>query len=329
MNNNSFCIYLNSKTVTNITMTTTLKIGTRASPLALAQTEIVIAQLKAAHPGLQTEIVKIVTSGDRIQDRALSEAGGKGLFTKEIEDALLAGTIDCAVHSMKDMPTILPEGLVISCLLKREDPRDAFFSHKAKTIDDLPHGATVGTSSLRRQAIVLARRPDLKVALFRGNVGTRLKKLEEGVVDATLLAVAGLNRLGQGHLIENILEPDVMLPAVAQGAVGIEVRDNDAHTKELLAAIHCRITELRVTAERAFLETMDGSCKTPLAALMSEPDPHHRVRFDVLAARPDGKDVKKASYVAQVSNVFEARQLGLLAGKELKEKLPADYLTSK
>ena len=297
-----------------------VKIGTRASPLAL---------LKAVHPDLKTEIVKIITSGDRIQDRALSEAGGKGLFTKEIEDALLAGTIDCAVHSMKDMPTHLPEGLVISCLLQREDPRDAFFSHKARTLDDLPVGAVVGTSSLRRQAIVLARRPDLKVVVFRGNVGTRLKKLEEGVVDATLLAVAGLKRLGQGDLIKNILETDVMLPAVAQGAVGIEVRDNDAPTKELLSAIHCRVTELRVTAERAFLEVMDGSCKTPIGALMSEPDPQHRVRFDVLAARPDGRDVKKASYVAQVSTLQEARELGQLAGKELKEKLPSDYLTAK
>jgi len=310
-------------------MTITLKIGTRGSPLALAQTELVIALLKQAHPGLSAEIVKIITSGDRIQDRALSEAGGKGLFTKEIEDALLAGTIDCAVHSMKDMPTTLPDGLVISCLLPREDPRDAFFSLKANTLDELPTGAVVGTSSLRRQAIVLARRPDLKVVVFRGNVGTRLKKLEEGVVDATLLAVAGLKRLGQGDLVKNILEPDIMLPAVAQGAVGIEVRDNDTNTKEILSAIHCRVTELRVTAERAFLEVMDGSCKTPLAALMSEPDPQNRSRFDVLAARPDGKDIKKASYVAQVSNLSEARLLGQLAGKELKEKLPADYLTAK
>jgi hydroxymethylbilane synthase len=310
-------------------MNKVLKIGTRGSPLALAQTEMVIALLKREHPALETEIVKIVTSGDRIQDRALSEAGGKGLFTKEIEDALLAGTIDCAVHSMKDMPTQLPDGLIISCLLPREDPRDAFFSLKANTLDELPAGAVVGTSSLRRQAIVLARRPDLKVVVFRGNVGTRLKKLEEGVVDATLLAVAGLKRLGQGHLVKNILEPEVMLPAVAQGAVGIEVRDNDAYTKEILSTIHCHVTELRITAERAFLEVMDGSCKTPLAALMSEPDPQHRARFDVLAARPDGKDVKKASYVSQVSNLYEARQLGQLAGKELKEKLPADYLTAK
>ncbi len=305
-----------------------LKIGTRGSPLALAQVELMIAELKRAHPDLTAEIVKIVTSGDRIQDRALSEAGGKGLFTKEIEDALLAGTIDCAVHSMKDMPTQLPDGLVIPCLLPREDPRDAFFSLKAKTLDELPPGAVIGTSSLRRQAIVLSRRPDLKVAVFRGNVGTRLKKLEEGAVDATLLAVAGLKRLGQGHLVKNILEPDVMLPAVAQGAVGIEVRDDNERVREILSAVHCSVTELRVTAERAFLAVMDGSCKTPLAALMTEPDPQHRVRFDVLAARPDGADVKKASYIATVSSLHEARQLGKQAGEELKAKLPADYLSA-
>jgi hydroxymethylbilane synthase len=227
------------------------------------------------------------------------------------------------------MPTQLPEGLVIPCLLQREDPRDAFFSLKAKTLDELPPGAVVGTSSLRRQAIVLARRPDLKVAVLRGNVGTRLRKLEEGVVDATLLAVAGLNRLGQGHLVKNILEPEVMLPAVAQGAIGIEVRDDNADVKKLLAAIHCPVTELRVTAERAFLEVMDGSCKTPLAALMSVPDPQNRVRFDVLAARPDGTDVKKASYVAQVANLFEAQKLGKQAGEELKAQLPPGYISVK
>jgi hydroxymethylbilane synthase len=306
-----------------------LKIGTRGSPLALAQTELLIALLRGKHPELRepgaVEIVKIVTSGDRIQDRALSEVGGKGLFTKEIEDALLDGTIDCAVHSMKDMPTQLPPGLSIPCLLPREDVRDAFFSLKAETLDGLPAGSVIGTSSLRRQAIILARRPDLKIAILRGNVGTRLKKLEEGVVDATILAVAGLNRLGQSHLIKNILEPEVMLPAVAQGAVGIEVRDGDARVKALLSAVHCNITELRVTAERAFLEVMDGSCKTPLAALLGVPDPQRRARFDVLVARPDGSDVRKESYLMQVSTIHEARQLGKHAGNELRAKLPAGY----
>jgi hydroxymethylbilane synthase len=308
-------------------MTHVLKIGTRGSPLALAQANLFVALLKEKDPALQTEIVPITTSGDRIQDRALIEAGGKGLFTKEIEDALLAGSVDCAIHSMKDVPTFLPEGLVISCLLPREDPRDAFFSLKAATLDELPSGSVVGTSSLRRQALVLARRPDLKVAVLRGNVGTRLKKLEEGVVDATLLAVAGLKRLGHGHLIKNILEPDVMLPAVAQGAIGIEVRENDARARKIISSVHCPVTELRVTAERAFLAAMDGSCRSPLAALMGEPDPESRVRFDVLTARPDGGDVKKAVYVARVSNTSEARNLGEQAGQELKNRLPAGYFS--
>lgn len=303
-----------------------IKIGTRASPLALAQVDLLIAALRVKYSGIVCEVVKITTSGDRIQDRPLSEAGGKGLFTKEIEDALLAGEIDCAVHSMKDMPTVLPEGLCIPCLLPREDVRDAFFSRHPGSLDDLPKGAVVGTSSLRRQALVLARRPDLKVVTFRGNVGTRLKKLEEGAVDATLLAVSGLKRLGQASLIKNILDPDIMLPAVAQGAVGIEVREKDAEMKNILSAVHCFITELRVTAERAFLAVMDGSCKTPIAALMQVPDPQGRAKLDVLVARTDGSDVRKASYIMQVGDVLEAERLGRRAGGELRADLPQGYL---
>jgi len=304
-----------------------LKIGTRGSPLAVAQTEILVKLLREKHPELQEtnaiEIVKIVTTGDKIQDRELSDAGGKGLFTKEIEESLLAGTIDCAVHSMKDMPTQLPKELVIPCLLPRDDPRDAFFSLKsATTPDTMPQGAIVGTSSLRRRAIILARRPDLKMVIFRGNIGTRMKKLKDGVADATLLAVAGLNRLGMEHLIKTILEPEVMLPAVAQGAIGVEIRTNNERIRTLLSTVHCQTTELRVTAERAFLEMMDGSCKTPLAALMSVPDSQNRTQFDVLAARPDGSDVKKASYQTQISTLQEARQLGMHAGIELQAKLP-------
>lgn len=302
-----------------------LKIGTRGSPLALAQTNLLIASLQAKHEHLRpegaVEIVKIVTSGDRIQDRPLSEAGGKGLFTKEIEEALLAGDIDCAVHSMKDMPTALPKGLSIPCLLPREDVRDAFFSRSGAALDDLPKGAVVGTSSLRRQAIILARRPDLKVVTFRGNVGTRLKKLEEGIVDATILAVAGLKRLGQESLIQHILEPDVMLPAVAQGAVGIEVREDDAATQKLLASVHCPVTALRVTAERAFLAAMDGSCKTPLAALMSEPDPHHRARFEALSASEDGSRVWRVSYMMNVQHEGDAKNLGNAAGADIRQQM--------
>lgn len=302
-----------------------LKIGTRGSPLALAQTELFIAALKKARPELRhssaIEIVTITTSGDRIQDRPLSEAGGKGLFTKEIEDALLEGAIDCAVHSMKDMPTQLPPGLVIPCLLPREDPRDAFISLKAKSLAELPRGAVVGTSSLRRQAILLARRPDLQVVTFRGNVGTRLKKLQEGVVDATLLALAGLKRLGKETLATSILEHDEMLPAVAQGAVGIEVREGDRTTRDVIAPVHCAITELRVTAERAFLACMDGSCRTPLAALMSEPDPHHRARFEALAATPDGRDVAQASYMMSVAMLQDAVRLGETAARDIRKQM--------
>ncbi|MBI1215288.1 MAG: hydroxymethylbilane synthase [Alphaproteobacteria bacterium] len=312
-------------------MTKPIKIGTRGSPLALVQTELLADALRRHHPQLAAEgaieVVTITTSGDRIQDRALSEAGGKGLFTKEIEEALLSGEIDCAVHSMKDMPTQLPDGLVIPCLLPRDDVRDAFFSTRGDTLDDLPEGAVVGTSSLRRQAIVLARRPDLQVVTFRGNVGTRMKKLQEGVVDATLLAVAGLNRLGQAHLIQTVLEPEVMLPAVAQGAVGIEIRADDKRMRELLEAVHCPVTELRVTAERAFLAVMDGSCRTPLAALMTEPDPQGRVRFDALVARPDGSEVESVTYMMNVTNLHEAQKLGETAGADLKKRLPEGFFT--
>lgn len=306
-----------------------LRIGTRGSPLALAQTEIVIALLREKHADLRVEgaveVVKIVTSGDKIQDRALSEAGGKGLFTKEIEEALLDGSIDCAVHSMKDMPTQLPEGLEIPCLPPREDPRDAFFSIKSKTIDGLPVGAVVGTASLRRQAIVLSRRPDVSTTLFRGNVGTRLKKLADGAVDATILAAAGMIRLG--YEVKNFIEPEVMLPAVAQGAIGVEVRADDARVKGLLAAIHCPVTDLRITAERAFLAVMDGSCKTPIAALASVPDANDMMRFDVLVGRTDGSDIRKAFYRERITSLESAQALGTRAGRELKADLPADYFS--
>jgi hydroxymethylbilane synthase len=308
-------------------MKTKINIGTRGSPLALAQAELLAAALRRAHPQLAApeaiNFVIITTSGDRIQDRPLSEVGGKGLFTKEIEEALLDGSIDAAVHSMKDMPTELPAGLVIPCLLPREDVRDAFFSRSGETIDTLPAGAVVGTSSLRRQAIILARRPDLKVVTFRGNVGTRLQKLQDGIVDATLLAVAGLNRLGKSDLIQSVLEPDVMLPAVAQGAVGIEIRESDAEMAALIAPVHCPVTALRVGAERAFLAAMDGSCKTPLAALMSVPDPEGRARFDALSAHPDGTGLHKVSYMMQVLHAGDAERLGRQAAADIRTKLAA------
>lgn len=247
-------------------MQSPFRIGTRGSPLALAQVHIVEAGLKA-HSGRPTEIVPITTTGDQIQDRALIEAGGKGLFTKEIEEALLSGAIDVAVHSMKDMPTDLPPGLVMAAILPREDPRDVWISPHADRIEDLPQGAVVGTASLRRQAQVLCRRPDLTVTVLRGNVNTRLTKLERGDADGTLLALAGLKRLGLEGKATRILEVDEMLPAVAQGAIGLEIREGDAAAKAMVAPLNDVKSACAVNAERAFLKVLDGSCRTPIAAL--------------------------------------------------------------
>lgn len=247
----------------------TLRIGTRGSPLALAQAHEVRARLSAAH-GLSEEAIEIrvyKTTGDAIQDRPLAEVGGKGLFTKEIEEALIAREIDLAVHSMKDMQTELPAGLVIGAALPREDVRDAFISLKYASLADLPEGAVVGTSSLRRQAQVKRIRPDLKVVGFRGNVQTRLRKLSEGVADATLLACAGLNRLGMADRITAPIETDQILPAVAQGAIAIEIREDDAEVAKLVAALNDPKTAYCVAAERAFLTRLEGSCRTPIAGL--------------------------------------------------------------
>ena len=244
-----------------------LKIGTRGSPLALAQAREARDRLAAAH-GLapdEIEIVAITTTGDRINNKPLAEIGGKGLFTKEIEEALLAGAIDMAVHSMKDMPAQLPAGLVIAALLPREDARDAFISPVAPSLAALPQGAAIGSSSVRRTAQVLRLRPDVKTVQFRGNVETRLRKLTEGVAQATFLACAGLNRLGLADKITAPMPIDIMLPAVAQGAIGIEIRADDDKTRALLAAINHRDTEIAVTCERAFLAALDGSCRTPIA----------------------------------------------------------------
>ena len=253
----------------SMSQTPRLRLGTRGSPLALAQANEVCARLASAHPELAegaVEIVVITTTGDTIQDRTLADIGGKGLFTKEIEEALLAGRIDAAVHSMKDVPTWLPEGLEISTILPREDPRDALFSAGGQDLAGLPAGSVIGTASLRRQAQVLMARPDLRVVPFRGNVQTRLRKLAEGEVDATLLAMAGLNRLGLSGEVSAVLAPEVMLPAVAQGAIGLEIRSDDAGTRDTLAALDDRDSAIRVAAERACLAVLDGSCRTPIAA---------------------------------------------------------------
>lgn len=268
-----------------------LKIGTRGSLLALAQAHETRDRLMAAFdlPEAAFQIVAIKTTGDRVLDRPLKEIGGKGLFTREIEDALLDGGIDIAVHSMKDMPVAQPEGLLLDCYLPREDVRDAFVSPTIQRLADLPQGATVGSSSLRRRAQLAARRPDLTLVEFRGNVQTRMKKLQDGVAVATFLAMAGLNRLGMAAVARSAIAPDEMLPAVAQGAIGIERRAADARAEALLAAIHDGPTGQRLAAERAYLAALDGSCETPIAGLALLEGDQIWLRGEIL--RPDGSEV--------------------------------------
>ena len=265
-----------------------LRIGTRGSPLALWQAHEVRRSLMAAFnlPEDAFAIVVIKVMGDQIQDRALKDIGGKGLFTREIEDALLDDGIDIAVHSMKDMPTLQPQGLVLDCYLPREDVRDAFVSPGVARLADLPQGAVVGSSSLRRRAQLALRRPDLKLVEFRGNVQTRMRKLEDGVAAATFLAMAGLNRLGLAHMARGPIEVEEMLPAVAQGAIGIERRVADARVEALLAGIHHTATGQRLAAERAFLLKLDGSCETPIAGLAVIEGDQIWLRGEIL--RPDG-----------------------------------------
>jgi hydroxymethylbilane synthase len=286
--------------------------------MALAQAHLVRDRLAAAHPELASsgaiEIRVIQTTGDKVQDRTLAAIGGKGLFTKEIEEALFDRTIDMAVHSMKDVPTWLPDGLEIACLLPRDDPRDGFISHKAASLAALPRGAVVGTASLRRQAQILARRPDLKVVPFRGNANTRLRKLAEGQVDATLLAVCGLQRLGMPDTVTEVLECKDMLPAVAQGAIGVECRSDDTAKRALLAPLHDTRTAVCVSAERALLRVLDGSCRTPIAAL-AELDPMERLTLAGLVIKPDGT-VRYDAFRA--GTAADADRLGADAGNELK-----------
>ncbi|MBM3537079.1 MAG: hydroxymethylbilane synthase [Alphaproteobacteria bacterium] len=302
----------------------TLRLGTRGSTLALAQAEQVKARLAAAWPALAEQgavAVEIIrTSGDRIQDRPLAEAGGKGLFTKEIEEALLAGAIDLAVHSMKDLPTVVPDGLEIACLLPREDPRDALIAG-VTNLAALPQGAVVGTSSLRRKAQLLARRRDLKVVDFRGNVDTRLRKVERGEVQATLLALAGLKRLGLDGKASAVLATEEMLPAVAQGAIGIEIRIGDSRVRDLLAPLNHAPTVRSVTAERALLAVLDGSCRTPIAAL-AVGRTFGRLRLDALIAKTDGSQVLRT---AREGPEADAAAMGRDAGEELRAEGGASF----
>lgn len=305
---------------------TPLKIGTRGSPLALAQAHETRARLMAAHdlPEDAFEIVVIRTTGDDraliAADRPLKEIGGKGLFTKEIEEALIAGRIDIAVHSMKDMPVTQPDGLVLGCHLPREDVRDAFVSPGVARLADLPPGAVVGSSSLRRRAQLAARRPDLRLVEFRGNVQTRLKKLEAGVAVATFLAMAGLKRLGMAGVAQSAIEPEEMLPAVAQGAIGIERRGADARAAALLAPIHDRPTGERLAAERAFLATLDGSCETPIAGLAVHAAAGLRLRGEIL--RPDGSEVIAGERSFAPGDAAEA---GADLARELLRQAPAGF----
>lgn len=271
----------------------------------------------------QIAIEVIRTSGDRIQDRPLSEAGGKGLFTKEIEEALIAGAIDLAVHSSKDMPTVLPPGLVLSAFLPREDPRDALISHKAQSIAALPRGAKLGTSSLRRQAMAKRMRPDLNIVPLRGNVETRLRRLGEGVADATLLAVAGLKRLGLLDAATAILDADEFLPAVGQGAIGIETRADDTRTRDLLSRINDADTASALACERAFLAALDGSCRTPIAGHATIVG--GRLRFRGMIVKPDGSE---SFETAREGSVADAEKLGADAGAELKRRAGADFFVS-
>jgi hydroxymethylbilane synthase len=304
---------------------TFLRIGTRGSPLALAQANEVRARLAAAH-GVDPERIAlevIRTSGDMIRDRPLAEAGGKGLFTKEIEEALIAGTIDLAVHSAKDLPTVLPSGLIIAAVLAREDARDVFISRKAATLQDLPQGATVGTASLRRQALVKRARPDLKVTTLRGNVETRLRKLAAGDVDATLLALAGLKRLGLAQAATAILPVEEFLPAVGQGVIAIEARGDDQRTLTLLHAVNHADTAVALATERAFLAVLDGSCRTPIAGHATVAA--GRVTFRGLIAKPDGSAVFEA---ARDGAAADAVRLGAAAGGELKARAGPDFFAS-
>ena len=299
-----------------------LRIGTRGSPLALAQARELRDRLMAAHRLAETaiEILVIRTSGDRIQDRPLAEVGGKGLFTKEIEEALAGQAIDVAVHSAKDMPTVLPDGLVLAAALPREDVRDAFISHRAAGLRELPAGSRVGTASLRRQAMVRRLRPDLAVVPFRGNVETRLKKLDDGVVDATLLALAGLKRLGLAHVATAVLAVEDFLPAVGQGAIALETRADDTTTRDFIAAIDDRTTMTALIAERAFLAVLDGSCRTPIAG-------HARIvdgtlRFHGMILKPDGSEAHETERAGPPG---DAAALGADSARELKSRASADF----
>jgi hydroxymethylbilane synthase len=289
-----------------------LVLGTRASRLAVWQAEWVQTRLREIAPDVTVTLQRIKTSGDRILDAPLAKIGGKGLFVKEIEEALLQGAIDLAVHSMKDVPTALPDGLDILCVPEREDPRDALISREGKALDQLPQGARVGTSSLRRQSQLLHRRPDVTIEMLRGNLDTRLRKLREGEFDAIVLAAAGLKRMGWAEQITEYLPPTVSLPAIGQGALGIEGRRDDEFVRQIVSALEHPPTRVAVTAERALLDRLEGGCQVPIAAHATIAGT--RLRLEGLVASVDGRRI--------VQDVVEgpsadARQLGAKLGEQL------------
>jgi len=301
-----------------------LRVGTRGSPLALAQAHQLRNLLMAAHDGLRApdaiEIRIIKTTGDNVQDRPLAEIGGKGLFTKEIEEALVDRQIDLAVHSMKDVETHLPPGLEISTMLEREDPRDALIAREGTSLASLRAGTVVGSASLRRKAQILMHRPDLSVVNLRGNVGTRLQKLADGKIGATLLALAGLKRLGMADRASAVLSTDEILPAPGQGAIGIEIRSDDEETRRWLAPLDHGATRMAVAAERALLAELDGSCRTPIAALAEIRN--DRLTLRALIALPDGS----LSHRETIEGTTEqAAELGRKAGQTLRAKAGAGF----
>jgi hydroxymethylbilane synthase len=298
-----------------------LRIGTRGSKLALVQAGMVRTLL--AEKACPCELVVVKTSGDRIQDRSLADLGGKGLFTKELEQALLAGEIDIAVHSMKDVPVVLPDGLAIPAILPREDPRDAFISNSVATLDDLPLKARIGTSSVRRQAQIARERPDLEILLLRGNVDTRLAKLDAGQYDAILLAYAGLKRLGLAARATELLPLNDWLPALAQGAVGVEVRARDEATAAAVRTLNDPLSETALACERAFQAALDGSCRSPIAGLAAYTGEHLVFRGEVLA--PDGSDFAETGFEITLKEdvVNKAAEAGRDAGLALKPRAQA------
>ena len=291
--------------------------ATRRSALALAQCRAFVARISALHPGLELVEEQVVTTGDKIQDRPLSEVGGKGLFVKEIEEALLEGRAQLAVHSIKDVPGVLPDGLAIVCIPLREDPRDVLVSPKYGTLAALPHGAKLGTSSLRRQVAIHAARPDLQIVPMRGNVDTRLRKVEAGECDAILLARAGLVRLGLEGRATEVLSPEVSLPAIGQGALGVECRAADEATRAILAPLHDLTTATCVAAERGVMIALEGDCRTPIGAFGERVDGGAKLRLRAFFARSDGTAMKRAERTVAWPTEAEAAALGLDLGREI------------